>query len=157
MTETLQQLIFSLQIVWLAAFTWFYGRGGIHDSWIRRYLGTAWMTLGVVVFSLWQGTFHWAYLSFYPIAIAGCVIGYGKGTLGVRLGRRALQGLVFGLSPSAMAIYQHAWGAWAFNIGLAIASCVVIGGLNVFANARKNETLIATLSFALVLFLVSKP
>jgi hypothetical protein len=56
-----------------------------------------------------------------------------------------------------MAIYQHAWGAWAFNIGLAIASCVVIGGLNVFANARKNETLIATLSFALVLFLVSKP
>jgi len=115
------------------------------------------MTLGIVVFSLWLGSFHWVYLTFFPLAIGGCVIGYGKGELGQRLGRRALQGAVFGISPVALAIYNHAWGAWAFDIGLAVASCIVVGGLNVFANPRKNETLIALLSFACVLFLTSQP
>lgn len=157
MSENVQQIVFSLQVVWLAAFAYLYGRGGINNNWIRRFLGTAWMTLGIVVFSLWQNSFHWAYLSFFPIAIGGCVIGYGKGELGQRMRRRFLQGLTFGLAPAALAIYNHAWGAWTFNIGLAIATCIVVGGLNVFANPRKNETVIATLSFALVLFLVSKP
>ena len=157
MNQYLEQLIFSSMVVWVAVFSFLYGCGGIHNNWLRRYLGTAWMMGGVVVFSLWLGCFHWAYLTFWPIAIGGCIIGYGKGELGVRLGRRALQGLAYGVSPAAMAIYQHAWGAWAFDIGLAITSCVVIGGLNVFANARKNEVLVATLSFLLVLFMVSKP
>ena len=157
MSEYAQQIMFSSQIVWLAIFSWFYGRGGISGKWIRRFIGTAWMTLGIVVFSLWQETFHWVYLTFYPLAISGCIIGYGKGDLGVRMLRRLGQGLAFGLSPIALVIYNHAWGAGAFNVGLCVTTCLVVGGLNVFGNARKNETVISTLCFSLVLFLVSKP
>ena len=157
MSQYTEQWIYALQVVWLGLFAWFYGRGGIHNTAIRRYLGTGFMMLGIVGFSLWLGTFHWAYFSFWPIAAGGCTIGYGSKYEDQKVFRRFLQGLAFRISPIALAIYNHAWGAWAFQIGLAIATCIVVGAFNVFANARKNETVIAALSFALVLFLVSKP
>ena len=157
MSEQLQQIIFSLQIIWIAVFAYFYGRGGINNNWIRRFLGTSWMMLGIFIFSMWQETWNWWYLTFLPCAIGATIIGYGKGDFTVRLRRRVFQGLAMATAPIALVIINHAWFPWCFHSGLCLSSCIFIGGFNIFPNARKNETLIATFGFLLVLFMVSKP
>lgn len=163
MTQTLEQTIYSCMVVWLAGFTWLYGRGGINHNWIRRYAGTAWMMLGIYVFSVWiekalhTPIWHNWYLSFYPLALGGTVLPYGKGDLVTRMWKRIVQGLAFSVAPITLVIFNQAWWLWLYHIGLCISACYFIGALNIVPNARKNETLIALLCFALVLFMVSKP
>ena len=112
---------------------------------------------GIAVFSLWQGTWNYWYFTFLPCAIGSTVIGYGKGDLPKRIGRRTAQGLAMATAPIALVIINQAWYVWLYHIGLCLSACVFIGGLNIFPNPRKNETLIATICFLLALFIVSKP
>jgi len=157
MSEYQQQLICSLQVVWVAIFSYLYGVGGIHNKWIRRFVGTGWMMLGVFGFSEWLGSWSPWYLTFWPLAFSATTLPYGKDIFMLKLRDRIFQGLAFGVAPAAMAINNHCWSAWFFHIGLCLAACVSIGAFNIFPNARKNETLIATFCFLLALFMVSKP
>ena len=157
MSEYNEQMIYSLMVVWIAAFSFLYGCGGISNKWLRRYLGTAWMMLGIFAFSTWLKNWHNWYLTFYPLAIGGTGLPYGGGGLTVKLRKRLFPGLAFSVAPISLVIINNAWFVWAFHAGICIGACLFIGGLNIFPNPRKNETLIATFCFLLTLFMVTKP
>ncbi len=71
MNEHTLQLIASLKIVWLAVFCYLYGEGGISNKWIRRFVGAAWMMIGIFGFSMWVKTWHNWYLISLPLMIGG--------------------------------------------------------------------------------------
>lgn len=154
MNEHLLQLIASLKIVWLAVFSYLYGEGGIDGKWKRRFIGSAWMMLGVFAFSMWQGLWHNWYLLFLPIAMGGLSNGYGADSVMGKVSRRALYGLILSLAGLPLVVFSHLWFLFGFSIGLAVLSSVLLGTWNPCKSARDEESLIATLCFLLMLYLI---
>ena len=62
MSEYQLGLLVSSKIIWLALFAFLYQRGGQSKKYFRRYMGSAWMMIGIVLYSLIQGVFSYWYL-----------------------------------------------------------------------------------------------
>lgn len=155
MNEQILQVMASLKIVWIACFSYLYGRGGIKNKWIRRFIGASWMMLGIFVFSKWCFTWNIWYLLFLPIAIGGLCNGYGGvDKLWDKVRRRAIYGAVLSCSSIPLVAFSHLWLLFAFSVVLSVLSCVLLGAFNPMRNARDEETLIATLVFLITLFLI---
>lgn len=154
MSEQELQIIASLKIVWIAAFSYLYGRGGMQNKYLRRFIGAACMMLGIFVFSKWQGLWNYWYLAFLPIAIGGLHNGYGADKTWDKIRRRTFQGFCFGLAGLPLACFSHLWTLFGFSVALSVLSCVVVGAFDAPRNARDNETIIATLCFLLTLYLI---
>lgn len=154
MSEHLLQAIASLKIVWLAAFAYLYGEGGIQNKWIRRFVGAAWMMLGIFAFSMWQGCWHNWYLLFLPIAIGGLTNGYRADKFMEKVRRRAVYGLLLSFAAIPLVAFSHLWILFGLHVVTAVLWSVVIGAFDAPKNARDNETLIAAGCFLFVLFLI---
>lgn len=157
MNEVHLQILASLKIAWIAVFSLFYGLGGVSGKWKRRFVGAAWMMLGVVIFSSITKNFHFWYLAYLPLLIGALHVGYGdKGTnsKAFKFKRRSITGLCLALAPLALSFGNGLWGLYACHVFLCIASSSVLGVYNPAKNARDEETLIATLSCVIPLFLV---
>ena len=156
MNENTIQILAGLKILLLAVFAYLYGRGGISHNVIRRWIGTAILTAGIVGFSLWQGTFHWLYLAYYPLLSGSLTLPYGASTTWGKILKRFLYGaacataalpLVFG-SP-----LDNPWLPFGWHVALCLQASIILGVWNPF-QARDEETLIATFSTIIPLFII---
>ncbi len=153
MNEMTLQLIAGLKLVWIAVFAYLYGRGGINSKWIRRYLGALFLTLGICLFSLWQGQFSWLYLISLPLLISSLSIGYGAQLFTVKLLKRSRYGLLISLSALPITIVQGTWLFFGLYTALCITMSVVLGVFNIANSAREEESLIG-MTIGLNLFLI---
>lgn len=155
MDEHALQLIASLKIVWVAVGSFLYGLGGISNKWIRRFLLPLWMGLGIWVFGIWTGSFSLLQLLYVPLCCASLHLGYG-GTddIWIKLRKRVIYGLCLGVSALPLVFNSNLWLLFAFHCCLTVSASVLLGTFNPTKNARSEETIIATLSTVLVLFLL---
>ena len=157
MNEVYLQYIASSKIAWIAAFSLFYGLGGISGKWKRRFIGAAWMLAGVILFSILTKTFHYWYIAYLPLVIGALHVGYGdKGTNSktFKTKRRAITGLCLALSALPLCFGNNLWALYGCHVVLCLLSSIFLGVYNPAKNARDEETLIATMSSIIPLFLV---
>lgn len=154
MSEYTLQFISVGKLFWVALFALLYGLGGISNKWLRRYLGAAWISLGVFLFSRWGSGYNWLYLTYLPALIACLSMGYGGDTLIEKMRKRAIYGLLLGIAPLALVILNNAYQMWALHTVLCITVSVSLGVFNFARNAREEETLIGTLSTILPLYMI---
>lgn len=154
MNEPNLQILASLKILWLAAFSFLYGWGGISGKWKRRYIGSAWMMLGI--FAVAQTVNNWSYwyLLYWPLLVGALSLGYGAETTKGKLVQRAKVGLALGLTPLPLAIINQAWLLLGLHTFLCLAVCIVLGVWNPMRNARDEETAIGTTAGFLPLFMI---
>lgn len=154
MNENTLALIAFLKLVWVSCFSYLYSLGGIEGKWKRRFLGSAWMILGIFGFSQWQGCWNNWYLLCFPLMTIGLSMGYGANDTFTKIRKRAIYGLILGCSSIPIVVFSHMWVLFGFSVFLSVISCVVLGVFNPTKDARSEETLIATLCLLLTLFLI---
>lgn len=154
MNENILQLIAILKLIWVVCFVALYAFGGIKGKWKRRFVGSAWMGLGVFAFSSWVSSFYLYYL-LYPIFLCLALHnGYGGEDVRTKIIKRIRFGAFFGFSALPLLFPNFIWGLYIFNFFLCVMASIFLGVFNIAKNARDEETIIATLSTVLVLFLI---
>ena len=156
MSVATQLIISTLKFVLIVLFGILYtlgGRTGV-GKWVRRYLGAILFGLGIIALSYWQGTFNWIYFVYIPLLAASLTVGYGGDTFLEKLKRRAIYGLLIGLSCLPFAILNGAWILFGFQVVLAFGASVILGVWNPLLNAVEEENLIAVCSVLFVPFMV---
>ena len=149
MNETTLQYIQFFKIIWLAGFALLYGLGGINRKWLRRYLGSFYLTLGIIGFSLWTKSFSFWYLVYWPLLFGSLTLGYGADDFWEKVSRRALYGLAIGFAAFPLAWVTNQWTLYLGHIVLCIGGSIFLGVYNPYkgeVGARKEETTIATIS-----------
>lgn len=154
MSENTLQVISIFKLLWIVGFTAFYGFGGISNKWLRRFVGSFWMGIGIYGFSSWLHTFHLWYL-LYPILLCASLhIGYGADTIGKKILRRSIYGFAVGISAIPLLFGNYNYLLFIYHVILCVLSSVLLGAFNPTKNARDEESLIATLSTVCVLYLI---
>lgn len=156
MNEYTLQAIAALKICWVAGFAMLYGMGGISNKWLRRFVGPAWMMIGIYLFGVWQGAFEWWHLA-YPVLLSlALTIGYGgtDDTL-VKIRKRAIYGLAIAVSAVPLLFPSHLWVLFGFHVFLCVSASVLLGVVNPTKSARDEESLIAAFSSIIPLFLIA--
>lgn len=154
MNEQTLQLIASLKIVWVALFSYFYGLGGINHKWLRRFLGAFWMGVGAVTFGCWQGVFQWWHLIYPVLSCMALHLGYGGDRVVIKISKRFIYGLCLGIAALPLCFNSGLWVLFGFHVALCISASVVFGVVNPTREARSEETIIASLSTIIPLFLI---
>lgn len=154
MNEHLLQLIASLKIIWVAIFSYLYGEGGISNKWIRRFVGGAWIGLGILGFSIWQGNFNYLKLMTSGLLTGALTLGYGADETIIKIEKRALYGMALAVAGLPLAICSSLWMLFAFNVIMCLMVSVLFGVWNPFKNARDEETAIASFSLILTMYLI---
>lgn len=139
MSELTLQFIMFLKFIWVAVYALLYGLGGMYNKAIRRYVGSAFAMLGIVLFSLWLGTFSAWYFLYLPLMILASSLGYGGEHKFVK---RLLQGLAFAFTALPLAIVNHSWVLLAIHTGLCVLACLILGVVNPTGSARSEESLL---------------
>lgn len=155
MSENTLQLIAILKLLWVCGFASLYGFAGIKNKWLRRFIGPFWMGLGVYGFGTWQGVFEWWHLAYPVLLSASLHLGYG-GTddVKVKIRKRAIYGLALGVSALPLCFPNHLFALFGGHVLLCVLASVALGVFNPAGNARNEESLIATLSTLIPLFLI---
>lgn len=154
MNENYLQIIASSKILWLGIFSFLYGRGGMWNKAWRRWGGSFFLTLGICLFSYLTKTFSWWFLLYFPLLSLSLHIGYGGDTLADKLIKRGRYGAALGCAALPIALVTGQWLLFGFHLGLCIFVSVLLGVFNP-VDARHEETLIASLSGLLPLFMVA--
>ena len=77
-SENTLNLIAFTKILWISAFSLLYSSGGISGKWKRRWLGSAWMMIGILIVALFVNhTFQWRMLLYFPLMVGALSLGYG--------------------------------------------------------------------------------
>jgi hypothetical protein len=142
MTENTLQWIAFLKLISVAIYSLFYGFGGISGKWKRRYIGSAYLTLLIVGFSVWMQTFSWYYLLTFPLLVASTSIGYGADTTMEKVVKRSYCGLAYAFSTVPVFIVKMNWELFILHILLCLITSIVLGVRNPFDNARAEESAI---------------
>lgn len=144
MGEFTLEIISFLRLAWVCGYSFFYGLGGTagYGKWIRRYFGSAYLLLGIFIFSTWLHTWNFWYLLYFPLLVLSSSIGYGADNQSTKILKRTIQGLLFGISALPMAITNHAWVLFSIHIFVCVLFCVTLGVLNPTKSARSEESLI---------------
>ena len=153
MTENILQLIAVCKLVWLTLFALCYGLGGMSNKWIRRYLGSAWLLWGIIGFAVWEGTFSWWFLLYYPLLVGALSLGYGAEELWDKIRRRFIYGAALGCAALPIAIVTGQWLLFGWHVALCLQASIILGVWNPI-DARHEETSIATFSGILPLMMV---
>jgi len=154
MDEFILQIFAALRILWVSIFAYFYGLGGVSNKWIRRYLGTAWLVLGYVAFSLQDKAFSPYIFICYPLLVLATSVGYG-GTdeTSKKIFKRFYCGLLYAIAALPIAIISGNWIVYALHTFLCVLFSVVLGVTNPVV-ARYEETLIGLTIGLLPLYMV---
>ena len=153
MTELQLQLLAFFKIIAVAIYSLLYGLGGMYKKRIRRIGGAIWLMVAIGIIGYLQKTISlWYFL--YPLLLMGAsTIGYGADEFKEKIKKRALYGLASGASALPVAIIAGKWLLFGFNLGLCLASSIILGVFNPL-NARGEETLIGALSTIIPIFMV---
>lgn len=143
------------KLLLIVAFATLYWIGGRKNKWVRRIAGGLLISIGTVGFSVILKTFspwHLLAIAAYPGALT---LGYGGSATPVKLRRRLLFGAAVGVCAFifAMPLGLKATLVATFQVALAIQASIILGLPNPF-EAAEEEAVIATLSVALVPFIV---
>jgi len=154
MSELSLQLFAALRIFWVTIFAYFYGFGGVQNKFVRRYIGTAWLTLGYLAFAIQDNCFNWILFLCYPLLILATSIGYG-GTdkTWLKIFKRFYCGLLYALAALPLAFMTGNWLMFALHTFTCVLFSITLGVFNPVI-ARKEETLIGLTIGLLPLFIV---
>lgn len=155
MTEWTIGWLATARLLLIVAFATLYWIGGRKRKWIRRIAGGLLISVGTIGFTVLLHTFNPWHLLAIPAYPGALTLGYGGSTTPVKLRRRLIFGVAVGACSLifALPLGLKATLAAIFQIVLAIQGSVVLGLLNPF-KAAEEEVVIATLSVALVPFIV---
>jgi hypothetical protein len=158
MTEEILNIVQALKIVYLAGFSFLYGWGGVSGKWKRRYVGPAYLTGGVVLFSLVQSSFSWFYLGYFFLLMGALSIGYGENSALRKLFKhksivRLVAGFALAFASIPIAIVTGQWLMFGLHILLCCSVSVVMGVGNPIS-ARGEEVIIATTCGFLPLYFI---
>lgn len=153
MNEWTLQLLAALRILWVTIFAYLYGVGGINNKATRRYLGTLWLTLGFITFSLIDGSFSWFYLLCYPLLVGATSLGYGAETTAGKIFKRSYCGLAYAFAALPIAFVTGNWVVYALHTMMCLVFSIVLGTVNP-VHARKEETLMGLTIGLLPMFLI---
>lgn len=154
MSENGLQIMAICKLLWVTSFAGLYGFGGIKRKWLRRFVGSVWMGIGVYGFSSWSQDFHFWYL-LYPILL--CIslhLGYGGDDFATKFRKRALYGLLLGISAVPLVFGLYLWSLFSIHVCLCVLVSTIFGVFNPTKNARDEETIISALSTVIPLFLI---
>ena len=154
MDENLLQIIAVCKLIWVSCFAALYGFGGISGKWKRRYVGPAWIGLGIWGFSMWTNSWNLVYLTYIPLLGLSLSLGYGASDFKDKLFKRSIYGLALGCAPIGIVIISHTWGLFAFHVSSCVIASVAFGVFNISKTARSEETLIATYCCLLPLYMI---
>lgn len=155
MSEYQLQIMAFAKVIWAGVFSLLYGLGGISNKWLRRYVGAFWMGGGLWVFGAWKGSFSPLLLLYAPLLCASLHLGYGgTNNVFVKIRKRAVYGIALGVSAMPICFVSGMWALFGLHCFLCFMASVLLGVFNFSGSARDEETLIATLSTMLVLFLI---
>jgi len=154
MSELTLQFLAFFKVISVAVFGLFYGLGGMIEKKVRRIGGPIWIAISISIIGCIQKTISlWYFL--YPILLmASLCIGYGAEEKKEKIKKRALYGLALGVSAIPVAIVTSKWLLFGFHLVLCIGASVLLGVYNPLRNARDEETLIATLSVIMPIFMI---
>lgn len=147
------QVLSLIKVLWAGAFAYLYGRGGVYNKTWRRWIGTAWLTLGVVGVSIQLGEFNPWYLLYYPLLSGALTLPYGADKTYEKVVKRFLFGLAAGVAFLPIVIVNQRWLAFTYYLIIVIFSSVFLGVKNPCRSARDEETLIGAV-IGLSLFIV---
>lgn len=153
MDEYLLQWFSFFKIVYVAIFALLYGLGGIRHKEIRRWAGSFFLTVGIVVFSLWLKTYNMWLLGYWPLLASALSIGYGADDLKTKLIKRSRYGAACGFASIPIAIVTGQWVMFALHIFLCVFISTLWGTLNM-KDARHEETAIGFFIGFLPLYMV---
>lgn len=140
MSETILQWIMLLKLIYLSGFAGLYGFGGIEGKWKRRIVGSLYLTLGVIGFSLWMESFNWWFISYALLLYGALSIGYGAKKIIKKIKKRTIAGLAYGCAAIPIAIGSSSLVLLCLHIALCILVSIVLGVFNPTKSARAEET-----------------
>ena len=154
MSELTLQFLAFFKVICVAVFGLFYGLGGMIEKKVRRIGGPIWIAISISIIGCIQKTISlWYFL--YPILLmASLCIGYGAEERKEKIKKRALYGLALGISALPIAIVTSKWILFNFHLILCLGASILLGVYNPLRNARDEETLIATLSVIIPIFMI---
>jgi len=154
MSELTLQLLAFFKVIDVAEFGLFYGLGGMIKKEIKRVGGPIWIAISISIIGFIQKTISlWYFL--YPILLmASLCIGYGAEEKKEKLKKRALYGLALGISALPVVVITSRWFLFGFHLILCLGASILLGVYNPLRNARDEETLIASLSVILPIFMI---
>ena len=154
MSENLLQIIAICKMLWITGFTALYGFGGIKNKYLRRFVGSFWMGLGIYGFSYGMNNFHWFYLFYPALLCASLHIGYGGDDVATKIRKRSIYGMALAVSALPLCLGSHLWALFGLHVVLCVMASVLLGVFNPMRNARDEETMVAVLSTIIPLFLI---
>ncbi len=125
------------------------------NKWLRRFVGAFWIGLGVYGFSQWAQSFHVWYLLYPFLLCASLHIGYGGSDVKTKIRKRFIYGIALGIAALPLCFGNGLWYLFGLHCLLCITASCFLGVVNPTKNARSEETLIATLSTVIPLFLIT--
>jgi len=128
------------------------GRSGISKG-VRRFGASAVIVGGVCLFSFLNGSFHWWYLSVYPLLVGAYSLGYGGQTFLEKFKRRSISALAITCAPLPIVITTGKWEAWVTQVIIGWVSMVILG-IKSRIRAAEEELIICMLTSFMVLFYV---
>ena len=150
----------SFLLVFISLIYWLAGRGTkiLGMKLRRRWLIPILIVGGVIIFSLFQGSFSWYYLISIPLYIGAYHVGYGTDSwlrkIFGKVGQRVIVGVLRGLSCLPIAWVNNAWLLFGSQMILAPASQVVLGAFNPIS-APEEENNICIFDLVLVPFMIN--
>ena len=153
MDENTLQLMGILRLIWAVGYAWLYASGGISGKWKRRYVGSAFLTLGIVGFSIWLNTFSWWYLLFFFLVLGATSLGYGANETGKKIFKRGYCGLAYAVASLPIAIVNGAWVLLALHTFICLTVSITLG-VNNPTSARSEETLVGFMIGLLPMFMI---
>ena len=154
MSELMLQWVATLKMLVVCLYASLYGFGGMNGKWKRRIIGALLLTVAIIGFSLWTGTFSWWYLLCAPLYYGSTSIGYGgTDVTWKKIFKRSYCGLAYVCASLPIAIVNEAWALLALHTVLCIGTSVLLGVWNP-TNARNEETLIGVSISLLPLYMI---
>lgn len=156
MTENNLQLISFLKIIVVTLCSLLYGMGGISGKYKRRHLAPLVFLSGVCLFSYWQASFNWWYMSSL-IIIAPLSMGYGINShlvryTGSKITARFIVGILIGLATMSIAIINQSYMLLGMHIFVCAFMSTLLGSFNPTKSARAEESIIGFTYFFLPMF-----
>jgi len=142
MTEQTLQVISCMKILLVGIFASLYAYGGMSGKWKRRIVGSSVYTVGLCLFSLWQGSFSFWYILVLPLLFGGLSLGYGSDSTLWKIIKRSRYGLLCGIATLPIFVVQQAWTLLFLHILICVSTSVICGVWNQTSSARAEETLI---------------
>lgn len=125
-----------IAIVFAGLYAW----GGMEMKWLRRFVAPAVLCLSMFGFSR-----NWRCLIQMPAMMITLSFGYGADSLIGKILKRALYGLLNGVSSSTANIWLKKWLLVGFQVILITAAYIAFGVWNPFPTARAEESILGVL------------